>query len=192
MNYPQYLAHFHDVLSGAMPQPPYDNPAYVNYVRLNQSRMTRWEANLELLPSVVATVKRIMAPQRWIVLVEPWCGDAAPTVPFLVRLADLNPLVAYDLQLRDQPPFLINEYLTNGGKSIPKLIVRDASGTDLFTWGPRPKPARQLVQALKATELPYEQRSIQVQKWYNEDKGRTLQAELLACFQGIKNQMENA
>jgi hypothetical protein len=32
----------------------------------------------------------------------------------------------------------MDQYLTNGGRSIPKLVAFDDDGQALFTWGPRP------------------------------------------------------
>jgi hypothetical protein len=103
----------------------------------------------------------------------------------LIQLAELNQLILYDLQLRDQEPFLINSYLTNGTKSIPKLIVRDEAGKDLFTYGPRPKVAQQLVNDLKASNVNYDTLNTELQNWYNKDKGVELQKELLQLFKGL-------
>jgi len=185
MNYQRYLALFDEIMKSDNPEPPYTNPKYVMYVKLNHSRMTRWWKILELNEVLVDELKKINRFQQWIILAEPWCGDAAPTVPFLVRLAAQNPLIHYDLQLRDEEPFLINAYLTNGAKSIPKLIVRDEQGNDLFTWGPRPRHAQQLVNELRAAHTEYETLSIQLQNWYNKDKGVELQEELLQLFRSI-------
>ncbi len=39
---------------------------------------------------------------------------------------------------RDDNPELMNRYLTNGSKSIPKLIAFDKANSELFTWGRDP------------------------------------------------------
>lgn len=178
MNYLSYLQYFESVLTAAAPQSPYDNPVYLHYAKLSQTRMARWWKTLEISRELAVLVKNISAPQQWIVITEPWCGDAAPAVPLIVKLAELNPLLKYDLQLRDSEPFLINDYLTNGGKSIPKLIVRDADGKDLFTWGPRPAGAQQLADSLRASGTPYDVVATELQNWYNRDKGISFQQEL--------------
>lgn len=82
------------------------------------------------------------------------------------------------MQLRDQEPYLINSYLTNGAKGIPMLIVRDEAGKDLFTYGPRPKVAQQLVNELKAAHVNYDTLNSELQNWYDMDKGLELQKEL--------------
>lgn len=120
--------------------------------------------------------------QHWIIIKEAWCGDAAHSLPFLIRLTEVNPLITYELQLRDTAPFLINSYLTKGTKSIPKLIVRDEQGADLFTWGARPRGAQQLMENLKSSNTDAATTKLQLQNWYNQDKGASLQQELMEAF----------
>jgi len=190
MDYQAYLKYFEEIINSESPEPPYTDPQYLKYAKLNFSRMSRWQKTLQLNEELVDEVKKISDPQKWILLVEPWCGDAAPILPFLIQLAEQNPRIHYDIQLRDQEPFLINSYLTNGTKSIPKLIVRDEAENDLFTYGPRPKLAQQLVNELKASAVDYDTLNTQVQNWYNKDKGVELQKELLQFFNKLQLQGE--
>lgn len=136
-----------------------------------------------LSEDLVNYVRTFDQPHTWIVITEPWCGDAAPMLPYIARLADENPLITLDIQFRDQPPFLIEQYLTNGGKSIPKLIVRDTEGKDLFTWGPRPVSAQQLVLDLNASGTDKSEVVLALQNWYNDNKGNEMQQEWLRLFQ---------
>jgi hypothetical protein len=182
MDYKTYLKLFEETINSNTPEPPYTDQQYLKYAKLNFSRMNRWQKTLQLNEDLISEVRAIAKPQEWIIITEPWCGDGAPIVPFLVRLAEQNPLIKYDLQLRDQEPFLISSYLTNGTKSIPKLIVRDEAGNDLFTYGPRPKATQQLVNRLKAANVDYDTLNTEVQNWYNKDKGVELQKELLQLF----------
>ena len=182
MNYTTYLHLFEDVLNGKSTDPHYSDPKYLHYTKLNQSRMSRWQKTLELNQELVEEIKKISRPQKWIVITEHWCGDAAPVVPFLARLAEQNPLIQLDMQLRDQEPFLINSYLTNGSKSIPKLIVQDNEGNDLFTWGPRSAAATQFISDLKSSGADSDTIKTELQNWYNKDKGVEFQKELLQLF----------
>jgi hypothetical protein len=140
--------------------------------------MNRWLKTMQMDAELVYMLKNLDERQHWIIIIEPWCGDVAHTLPFLVRLAKGSPMISYDLQLRDSEPFLINAYLTNGTKSIPKLIARDESGKDLFTWGARPKAAQQFADSLKAANMDFETIKLHLQNWYNEDRGRSLQQDL--------------
>jgi hypothetical protein len=178
MNYQEYLLLFEQILNSEHPQPPYDKPNYLDYTKLNLSRMNRWMKAMVLDKTLVAMLKSIDKKQHWIIIVEPWCGDVAHSLPFLIRLAEQGPFITYELQLRDSEPFLINSYLTKGGKSIPKLIVRNEYGKDLFTWGPRPEAAQLIRDDLLASNADAHTINVQVQNWYNEDRGKSLQSEL--------------
>ncbi len=182
MDYQTYLKLFEEILNNENPPAPYDKPDYLNYTKLNFTRMNRWMKTMQLDESLVEMLKNIKKKQHWIILLEPWCGDVSHSLPFLIRLAEQSPLITYDLQQRDSEPFLINSYLTRGTKSIPKLIVRDEDGNDLFTWGARPEAAQQLMDSLKASNTDWETIKIKLQNWYNEDKGKSLQRELKELF----------
>ncbi len=178
MDFQCYLGEFERILNTPAPPSPYDSPDYLGYTKLNWARLNRWLIKGKLTEQLMVVVKRISQPQQWIVITEPWCGDAAHTVPFIHLAAQLNPLIMVDYELRDAPPFRINDYLSNGSKSIPKLIIRDSTGKDLATWGPRPLGCQILFDRLKATGTDYEAQKTALQKWYNEDKGESLQMEL--------------
>jgi hypothetical protein len=78
------------------------------------------------------------------------------------------------------------DYLTNGGRSIPKLIVRDAKGNDLFTWGPRPKEAQNIhLRQMNDENMSKEEKKIELQNWYNKDKGESTQEELLELLKKV-------
>jgi hypothetical protein len=178
MNYSTYKQLFDEILENPKPAAPYDDETYLNYVRLNRSRMKRWDTQMILDKKLVFQLKQISQPQHWIIISEPWCGDAAHTVPFLVRMTEQNDLLSYEIQLRDSEPFLIEEYLTNGGKAIPKLIVRDDSGNDIFVWGPRTISAQRLANHLKSANASKPDILDALQRWYNQDKGDSLCLEL--------------
>lgn len=182
MNFSQYIIYTADILSRSVQQPPYDTAVYLDYTRLNFSRMNRWTKTLELNEELAEVVRSINRPQSWIIIAEPWCGDAAPALPFIVALSEINPLVQYSIQLRDEEPFLINQYLTDGGKSIPKLIARDSEGKDLFVWGPRPVSAQLFMDKLSAEGADKMNIVAQLQSWYNTDRGACMQQELLGLF----------
>lgn len=182
MDYIEYKRLFDSILEDPAPAFPYDDDMYLDYTKLNRSRMKRWDKQLVLDERLVFYLKKITSPQHWIIITEPWCGDAAHIVPFFIRMAEQNEQVTYDMQLRDSEPFLIESYLTKGTKSIPKLIARDENGRDIFTWGPRPKGAQELLDKMKAGNADFETIKIALQNWYNDDKGVSLCRELTELF----------
>jgi hypothetical protein len=185
MDFTAYQQLFSDILGDSAPSAPYDNPDYINYTRLNWSRQQRWLKYGILNNDLIAAVEGITKEQLWTVITEPWCGDAAHTLPFLHRISERNPLIKVDYQLRDTTPFLINTYLTNGTKSIPKLIISDKENNDLAIWGPRPVACQLLYLQMLKDHVDGDQKKIALQKWYNEDKGVTFQLELLSIISDL-------
>ncbi len=185
MNFNDYLAYTNRILSGELEVAPYTDPAYFEYTKLNATRMKRWLKTGELTEETIAVVKSIVHRQKWLVISEPWCGDAAHILPFLHKMAELNKKVDLEIELRDSRPFRIEKYLTNGSKSIPILIVRNAAFEDQFVWGPRPTGAKELRLELIAKGTPADELKAQMQQWYNEDKGVQIQEEIVEKLKGI-------
>jgi hypothetical protein len=184
MDFADYLLYFQSVLNGEQTIHPYENPAYVNYTRLNWARQQRWLKVGELNNELAELIKSIKSGQQWIVITEPWCGDASHILPFIYKLIQPNPFIRLELQLRDTPPFLIEHYLTgpNQTRSIPKLIIRNNDGKDLLMWGPRPLACQQLFYRLREERADEEETKLQLQNWYNQDKGKSFQQELLVAL----------
>lgn len=179
MTFQDYKDYFKSIIENSAPIAPYDDPEYIEYTKLNWSRSNRILKHGVINEELSDFVKNIQTPQSWIVITEPWCGDAAQIVPYFHLISTLNPLISIDFELRDAPPNRIDQYLSNGSKSISILIVRDNQDKDLFIWGPRPEPANVLVRGLKEKDVELDELKIAIQQWYNQDKGVSLQKELL-------------
>lgn len=162
---------------------PIQNEELTAYTKLNDKRMARWDKVFKIDPESLAIIQKFNKKVTWLVLTESWCGDAAPALPVMGKIASLNPNIQLKIILRDENPELMVKFLTNGGMSIPKLIViNDEDGSVLADWGPRSKNAAQLVKDHKAANdgniLPEFKQDLQL--WYNKDKGKSILAELLA------------
>lgn len=156
----------------------------VSLTKLNRQRMKRIDNTLEFTPEQLTPFKQIAKGQLWLVISEAWCADGAQIVPVLEKIAQSNPLIDLKIVLRDENPDLMNQYLTNGGKAIPILIIADAQSLEvLHVWGPRPKVASQMVEAYKKEhgKLTPEFKE-DLQKWYNQDKGQSILSDLQAFF----------
>jgi hypothetical protein len=182
MDFQQYQDLFQNILSNPEAPAPYNNIDYLDYTKLNWTRQQRWLKTGEIDPILAKTIADINKPQQWIIITEPWCGDASHTVPFIHMLTQLNSLISVTYQLRDTEPFLIEQYLTNGGKAIPKLVIRDEDGNDLLNWGPRPVECQTIYSSLTAEKADFNTIKTELQKWYNHDKGQSFQRELLAAL----------
>lgn len=157
------------------------NQMLTDFTKLNRARMKRLDKTQQILPELEIITKQITEKQVWLVLTESWCGDAAQNVPVLQKLAEMNPLIDLRLVLRDDNDELMQKYLTNGGKSIPKLIAVSADlEKELFTWGPRPANAQVEVKRLLDENGGFNEKVKEgIQIWYNHDKGISMQHELM-------------
>lgn len=190
MNYKEYTDLFDKIVSGEVRTAPYDDDNFLNYTTLNQRRSLRWDKKGEISAKLIELLKDA-EEQDWILITEPWCGDAAHVVPFIAKMAEESGNINLDIQLRDSEPFLIDQYLTNGGKSIPILIARNKSGEDLFVWGPRPKEAQALMLSNKKSDLTNEEQKMALQAWYNKDKGLTINNEFTANLESLVSKVAN-
>ena len=149
-----------------------DSEALVGYSKLNHSRMKRLDKTIKLSTEVIEQIESISKPIEWIVLTEGWCGDAAQNLPIINKIAELNKHISLKIVLRDEHPELMEAFLTNGGKSIPKLIHSENNYAKIESWGPRPTIATKMVNDFKVSNgsiTPEFKKDLQV--WYNKDKG---------------------
>ncbi|GAA3774714.1 thioredoxin family protein [Corallibacter vietnamensis] len=155
--------------------------ALINYTKLNERRMKRWDKTIKLSEDAKTKIAQYKKPTTWLVLTESWCGDAAHVIPAINKVANENENINLKLVFRDENDALMNQFLTNGGKSIPKLVmIDDETGNVVNTFGPRPSEATKLVSDYKETHgvLTPEFKE-DLQRWYNKDKGQNAIADLL-------------
>lgn len=170
MSFESYMKLTEQLVDEVRTSGPNQSEAYVYYTKLNFQRMKRLNKTIEVPVRVIELLKEKAANWTWLTLTEPWCGDAAQCVPVIEKLA----LRAGNIQslylLRDEYPNVMDAYLTNGGRSIPKLICLDESGKELFTWGPRPMVIQEVMNQLKAEGITEIATIVeQIQKAYNTD-----------------------
>lgn len=155
-------------------------PSYIEYSKLSAARLKRWEKvykpSQETLDRLAAGVR---PGEKWLVFSETWCGDAAHNVPFIAKWAD-HIGVELKVIFRDENVELMDEFLTNGGRSIPKLVRMTADYEVLGTWGPRPTPLMEEYANWRAKDdFDYKEWTMFAQDWYNTNKGAALEADFM-------------
>jgi thiol-disulfide isomerase/thioredoxin len=153
----------------------------LNYSKLNEKRMKRLDKQTSLSEIAAVKTQAIQKDFTWLVLTESWCGDAAQTLPVINKFAEINPKIDLKVVSRDENEDLMNAFLTNGAKSIPKLIVIEKETNKvLSSWGPRSKVATQLVNDYKekngVLDAAFKEK---LQYWYNDDKGKSIENDLV-------------
>jgi hypothetical protein len=179
-SYSDYLALIDRLLEEGKTTGPNQSDVMVNFTRLNRQRMQRLDKTVELKESVRAAARSAGRRMIWLVITEAWCGDAAQNIPPIEKIANLNDRIETRYILRDENTELMDQFLTSGSRSIPKLIALDADTLDVLgTWGARPEAAQKLYYELK--EKGAEKAAIMehLQRWYNADRTLSLQNEFV-------------
>lgn len=160
------------------------DPKIKEYIHLNQRRMHRVEKTYEIGSGMQQQIDQLSKPIHWLVITEHWCGDASQSLPVLQKLAEASQgRINLKMIYRDQHPALIEAFLTNGTKSIPKLIQLDEQMNLTGIWGPRPAPAQLLVKTLKANPETAATYANELHLWYAKNKQQDIEKELQQLIQ---------
>ena len=156
----------------------------LHYSELNEVRMKRLEKTLKIDLEVEKTIQNLKSKQTWLVISEGWCGDAAQILPIIKLMSEVSENIDLKIVLRDENEALMNQFLTNGAKSIPKLLLLDDTFHLINHWGPRPEGAKNLIIEYKAKHgIVDEAAKTALQKWYLDDKGISTMKEIVAILQ---------
>ncbi len=162
----------------------------LHYVQLNVTRMRRLDKTTKLSDESLQSLANLDKNLLWVVVTEGWCGDASQIVPVIELLAQHSGgKIKTQYYFRDENLPLIDQFLTNGGRAIPKVISFNPDTMEVVgSWGPRPEGAQALVteykKAIEAVpgSLSFDDVKEQLQRWYNEDKTMSIQRELIATL----------
>jgi len=148
----------------------------VDFTRLNDRRMKRWDKTLKITDVDQKSISRFPHKITWLVLAESWCGDGAHVIPVLNKIALLNPKISLKIVLRDENPELMDAFLTNGSRAIPKvIIIDDATFKVLGTYGPHPSEVTVYIKSFKAVNKTLTKSFKEdLQHWYNNNKGQNI------------------
>ncbi|WP_106794025.1 thioredoxin family protein [Aquimarina sp. Aq78] len=152
----------------------------IDFTKLNASRMRRLDKTLTIPEQAKQVFRDMKEKQTWLVLIESWCADGAQTIPVLNKIAKEVPAIDLRVLLRDDNPEFMDLFLTNGTRSIPKLIIADNDGNVLNTWGPRSTIATNMVMAYKEKNKKIDDSfKKELQIWYNKNKGEAIVDDLV-------------
>lgn len=160
-----------------------------HYSELNESRMRRLDKTMHITDENGAKLKALTKRYIWLVLSESWCGDAAQILPILHKMElESKGKIEMKLVLRDENETLMNHFLTNKSKAIPKLIIIDKeTGSVVGDWGPRPQEAVNMIEAYKAEFGSIDETAkANLQLWYLHDKGVSTQNEIIQLLQNLE------
>ncbi len=195
-NYESYKALIAEKFANHKTTGPDHSEAMLNYTSLNMSRMKRLDKKSRLTEETKSILKKIKEPITWLVITEGWCGDAAQIVPVLQHMALENTNIDLRFILRDQNLPIIDAFLTNNARSIPKVIFLNSNTLEVLdSWGPRPSEVQKMVmdaktkakstEDLELKKKINEEASKQLHLWYAKDKTLMIQQELCSLLSKI-------
>jgi thioredoxin-like negative regulator of GroEL len=188
LEYNAYMDAFEKAVEVNSVLPQADQIPKFEYYTLNLQRARRIYKTYTLTPDVIAAINSITKPVHWLIITEPWCGDSSQILSVLQRIAEESEgKLQLHLLYRDQNPELIDQFLTNGSRSIPKLVQLNSNFELTGEWGARPAEAQALVNKLKAEGMAHDEFIVHLHKWYAADKAQALSKEMVELL-GKANQ----
>jgi hypothetical protein len=186
--YSEYRKIVSDLLSEGKSTGNEQSEDLLHYSTLNEARLKRLDKTITVPEEISAKLKKTEKEYIWLVISEGWCGDAAQILPILNKMTLESDKIDLKIVFRDLNDDLMNQFLTNGGRAIPKLIIIDkASGNVCNHWGPRPKGASDLIKNYKEQfGIIDEEAKSQLQMWYLHDKGLSTQNEVVEMMYSVK------
>ncbi|MBD3223850.1 MAG: hypothetical protein GF313_03925 [Caldithrix sp.] len=125
--------------------------------------------------------------QEWptlkiLVITMPQCGDSISIIPVLHKYFETTP-TEIRIVLREEYPQLMDQFLTNGARSVPVVIVLDKKGMFVTRFGPRPAAAQNIFEAHRQSimngSVDKQEVSKKIRTFYAKDQGKTIIADFL-------------
>jgi len=187
--YESHLKHFEEWVRNGETSSLNPSQALIDFTKLNFARTQRIHKTISINPVVKKSAENLQHNYTWMVITEAWCGDSAQNLPVIAEIAKLNPgKIKLSILLRDENPELMDKYLTNGARAIPKLIaVNETLGKEAFVWGPRPAPVQKLLRVWKKNPegKSWDEFEKELHGWYAKDKTQSLQHEFIQLIHSL-------
>jgi hypothetical protein len=162
--------------------------ALTHYSELNETRMNRLEKTIVIKDENAQKIHHLQKEYIWLVISEGWCGDAAQILPVIYKMTLFSDKIDLKIVFRDENEELMNLFLTNKSKSIPKLIILDKNTLEVLgDFGPRPFGANQFMLDYKKQHgMIDEKAKTDLQLWYLRDKGISTQNEIMKLIANLE------
>ena len=154
--------------------------SYNEYYELGLQRMNRTLKTFKIDEEQLNVLKSKNFKGKILIISEPWCGDASATVPAVTQFFEAAN-VEVKIFLKDSDTSLIEQFLTNGTQSIPKILILNEDFSVKNVWGPRPKFGNDLLKKFKENPETYPREEFynDLQVYYAKNRGKDAITELL-------------
>ncbi len=178
MRYAEYVDLIDGLLLEGKTTGPNQSEAMFNYGKLNRQRMKRLGNTVDLNDSLIEKVRSVERKMIWLIITEGWCGDAAQSISVIEKIAHKNVRIETRYILCDENLELMDKFLTNNARSIPKLISIDAETFEVLgDWGPRPEAAMDYFYEMRGSGMEKPEMMENIQRWYLKNKEQAIQKE---------------
>ena len=159
---------------------PDKNDEHQEYYELGLTRTNRTLKTYKVDPEQFADLQSKDFHGKILIISEPWCGDASATVPSVAAFFEAagNEVRVF---LRDSDHSLIDQFLTDGSQSIPKVLILNEDLSVKNVWGPRPKFGNELLKKFKTNPETYAREEFynDLQVYYAKNRGKDAIEEIL-------------
>lgn len=190
LGYDEYKELVEELLSQNKTTGQNQSEAYVDYTKMAFQRIKKWEKTTKLQDSTVSFLENLKGEYIWLMIAEAWCGDVGQNLaPFhlMAQVADIE----LKLVLRDENLDLMDQFLTNGGRSIPKVLVLDKHTHQVLgDWGPRPDFAQtRVMEAKDDPNISSHELHKEIHLWYALNKHHDLQSEVIELMTEVEKNL---
>lgn len=186
MDYQAYKKLIEDLFNQGLVTGPLQSEALTNYTKMNLVRMKRLEKTSTVPQNIENLAEKLSRPIVFLTITEGWCGDAAQIIPVVQKICDTSQFLSMRFILRDENPEIMDHFLTNGARSIPKIIGLDEQTLQqYFVWGPRPEPAGKVRTDLIEQGASGKDVAEALHRWYAKDQSAGIFSEFEAILRAL-------
>lgn len=178
MSYSAYIDLLDKLVKEGKTTGPNQSEAMAHHTKMAAQRIHKWEKIFKLSDEQQQNIAGKHKDTGWLMIVEAWCGDVGQNLAPIKRIADAAG-IELRLILRDDNLDLMDKFLTNGGRSIPKLVALNLNDFEpKWEWGPRPTELQNwYLDKKSAGDFSYEKVSEEMHLWYAKNRHKELVAE---------------
>lgn len=163
---------------------------YAAFLATARRRRAEWLHNTAQAPVDSATVARARATGsgwRFLVVLEDGCSDSVNTIPYVAALvAAMDGGAEMRLVNSSVGRPVLDRFRTYDDRgATPTVVLLNADGVEVGCWVERPTPLAEWTQA-ERTRLSQAAFYEQKMGWYEKDRGRSTQADIVRMLEGAQ------
>ena len=158
---------------------------YRFYSKYNIERQARVDALWEPSQAFIDAVDHAPGPATWLFITDDWCVDSAYSLPLVRWATERRDDLALRILMKDDHLDILDHFLTNGKRSIPKWIGLTETGEVQFSWGPQPEEIRAIRQNLMDSGAEGKIVSSTTVDWYADHGWTYVEKEMIETLRSI-------